>query len=275
MGTLIKVLNRIPFLKKISHLKVERDNLKIEKNELNSVKDKLERRLNDMRVFASYKWLRGEGIEIGALHNPLSYDKEIAAVKYVDKYPLSELKKQYSGIEKQYPKIKNLEIINPDFVDDGEKLDSFKNDSLDFIIANHMLEHCQNPIKTIETHLKRIRSKGILFYAIPDKRFTFDKKRDLTTIEHLKNDYLEKNDHSKHYTEWVKHTEGFTDKKEIEERIKFLKDINYSIHYHVWDMDSLLHFFTFLANFKSIENKFEIEAIFSNGGEVIAILRKV
>lgn len=275
MPKVIKILNKIPLIRRISNLETENERVVIQNGSLKLEKKKLEIRLNDMRVYASYRWLKGEGIEIGALHNPLPYDSENASVKYVDKYPLTKLKKQYSGIEKAHPEIKNLTIVNPDFVDDGEKLDSFKDDSLDFIIANHMLEHCRNPIKTIETHLKKIRTNGILFYAIPDKRFTFDKKRDLTTIEHLKNDYLEKNDHSKHYTEWVKDTEGYTDTKEIKARIKFLKEIDYSIHYHVWNMNTLVEFFIFLTDFKPVKNKFTIEAIILNGGEVITILRKI
>ena len=61
--------------------------------------------------------------------------------------------------------------------------------SQDFIIANHFLEHTENPIGTIETHLGKLKPGGVLFYAVPDKRYTFDFRRPVTPIEHMVADY--------------------------------------------------------------------------------------
>ena len=71
------------------------------------------------------------------------------------------------------------------------------------MIANHFLEHCQNPFGAPE-YLARAGAGGILYIAVPDKRFTFDKDRPVTTIEHLLEhaDYRGDVDRRAHFEEW-------------------------------------------------------------------------
>ena len=89
-------------------------------------------------------------------------------------------------------------------IDDGERLETFAEESVDFIVANHFMEHTQDPIRTIETHLSKLRPGGILFYAVPDKRYTFDFRRPRTTLEHLIADYERGPEASRweHFLEW-------------------------------------------------------------------------
>ena len=139
----------------------------------------LDTRLNARKRIAS-RYLQGEGIEIGALHNPLPVRKNVH-VRYVDRLPLSEL-------QKHYPDLDPHRMVSLDSIDDGETLSTISDDSLDFIIANHFLEHCENPIGTIRNHLKKVKTGGILFYVIPEKTYTFDKERTLTEFNHLIDD---------------------------------------------------------------------------------------
>ena len=124
--------------------------------------------INKRSVIAK-RFLKGEGIEIGALHHPLKLPTN-ASVKYVDRLSNSELRIHY-------PELSNCDIVEVDIIDDGEKLSTIYSDSLDFIVANHMLEHCLNPIGTIRNHLKHIKRNGIIYYAVPDKIHSFDNKR--------------------------------------------------------------------------------------------------
>ena len=39
--------------------------------------------------------------------------------------------------------------------------------------------------------LRVLKSNGVLYLALPDKRFTFDQDRPVTPYEHLKRDYFE------------------------------------------------------------------------------------
>jgi predicted SAM-dependent methyltransferase len=50
---------------------------------------------------------------------------------------------------KLYPELKSRKFIEPDIIDDGEKLSRIEDASQDFIIANHFLEHCEDPIGTV------------------------------------------------------------------------------------------------------------------------------
>ena len=68
-------------------------------------------------------------------------------------------------------------------MDDAERLASLGDASQDFVVANHFLEHTEDPIGTMENVLRVIKPGGIAYLAVPDKRFTFDVSRDVTQIE--------------------------------------------------------------------------------------------
>ena len=128
-------------------------------------------------------YLRGEGIKIGALHNPLLLPQS-AKIKYVDRMSLPDLRKQY-------PELGSKELVDVDILDDGELLATIKDSTQDFVIANQFLEHCQNPIGAIRNMLRVLKEGGVLYLSIPDKRYSFDADRPVTSIEHLLKDYQE------------------------------------------------------------------------------------
>jgi SAM-dependent methyltransferase len=190
-----------------------------------------------------------------------------AKVKYVDVFSADDLKKAWP---KEYPK---LDIVEVDVIDDGEKLAKFKANSLDFIIANHFIEHCLDPIGTIINMYKKLRRDGVLYMAIPDKRFTFDKPRAITTYAHLLEEHQAK---AKKKFLW-EHTKDFVllaekHKSDIDKRTQELIDSEYRIHYHVWTQREMTEFFVRLA--ADFKLDLEIEAVFKNRHEVIYILRK-
>lgn len=87
-----------------------------------------------------------------------------------------------------------------DILDDGESLKTIKNNSQDFIIAHHFLEHCQDPIRTINRQLQVLKQSGILYLAIPDCRFNVDAGIPPTTLAHLIKDHQKgpKNSYRRH-----------------------------------------------------------------------------
>ena len=109
-------------------------------------------------------------------------------------------------LRREYPELADWDLTEVDIVDDGEKLAKIPAESQDFIIANHFLEHTEDPIGTIETHLGKLKPGGVLFYAVPDKRFTFDFRRPVTPIEHMVADFEEGPERSRaeHYREWCR-----------------------------------------------------------------------
>ncbi len=190
---------------------------------------------DDPRAMVAKRHLRGRGIEIGALHRPLTVPWH-ARVMYVDRMSLAEL-------HEAYPELKGQKIT-VDVADDGEGLHKFAKDSQDFIIANHFLEHAQDPVGTIKRHLEVVRKGGCLFMAVPDKDFTFDKNRPLTTLDHLERDFREgpKWSYDDHVEEYVKIVELGQPGNGHEERVQVVKETQMSIHFHVWDKDSLAKF---------------------------------
>jgi predicted SAM-dependent methyltransferase len=216
------------------------------------------------RQSIAQEYIKGAGIEIGALHHPLPVPKN-ATVSYVDRLSVQQLRQQY-------PELNELPIVNVDIITDGETLESISNFSQDFVIANHFLEHCQNPLFAIENMLRVLKQNGILFIAAPDKRYTFDIARPVTTYQHLENDYADGGENSKkqHFEEWVKLVYHITDELEATKQVNTLMSINYSIHFHVWTQVEIIEM---ILNLKQ-KLGFEVELICRNNNEVIFILRK-
>lgn len=123
----------------------------------------------DARAEFAYRYLAGNGLEIGGLNRPLTVPPQ-ARVRQVDRMTTAEL-------AAAYPPVADAELATVDLVDDGESLASVAADSQDFIVANHFLEHTGDPIGTIGAHLSKLLPGGILFYAVPDGRYTFDWRR--------------------------------------------------------------------------------------------------
>jgi predicted SAM-dependent methyltransferase len=211
------------------------------------------------------RYLRGSGIEIGGLHAPLR-TPPTATVRYVDRLPTIELRRNY-------PELRLLRLVDVDVVDDGEALRTFEPESLDFIVANHVIEHCENPLATIERWLSLLRPGGVVYMAVPDQRATFDRKRPLTTVEHVLRDYREgpagsRRDHLREYARLV---EG-TAEADVDRVIEGWIESDLRPHYHVWTGSS---FRTLLERAREAAKLgFNIEEIREVGVEFIVILRR-
>lgn len=226
--------------------------------------------------FAAH-FLAGDGIEIGPLHLPLAMPPH-AHPRYVDRMKVDELRSEY-------PELADWNLTEVDIVDDGELLTTIAAESQDFIVANHFLEHTENPIGTIETHLGKLKPGGVLFYAVPDKRFTFDFRRPVTPLEHMERDYDEgpEGSRSQHYLEWaslvadeespsVGTAEEASSETWASQKAKELEDAKYSIHMHVWTQAEFLALI--LACRARLGDAFDIEAAAHQGIEFMVVLRK-
>ena len=140
------------------------------------------------RVTLANNYLLGKGVEFGALHNPLQIDRSKALVLYADKYSKSDLILNFPELEK----IRELIVETDIFLDlDRDNLQALNEHSFDFYIANHVIEHLINPLKFL-ARLNRVMKPGsYLYLAVPDKEYTFDRHRELTTWEHLYREYLQ------------------------------------------------------------------------------------
>jgi predicted SAM-dependent methyltransferase len=223
-------------------------------------------RLFSKRPELAAQYLKGHGIEIGALHTPQKVPSGIS-VKYVDRQNVAELRRHY-------PELSGYSFVNVDIVDDGEKLKTLKNNSQDFIIANHFIEHCEDPIGTIKNHLRILKPQGILFMAVPDMRYTFDSNRPLTTLDHLNQDYLSGPEKSRknHYLDWSKYFLKITGLNARQQAQKLMES-KYSIHFHVWSKDSFSDFLIMIN--RKYNMGFRVETVADNINEFIVVVRKI
>lgn len=230
----------------------------------------------DARDAFAASFLFGEGIEIGPLHAPLAIPAH-AKARYVDRMSVEQLRDDY-------PELADQELTPVDIVDDGEKLTTVPDGSVDFIIANHFLEHCEDPIGTIGVHLRKLRPGGILFYAVPDKRFTFDFRRPSTPLQHMVTDHEEGPEGSRraHYDEWARlvSEEGPNgpapaeshSEESLDRRAEELEADKYSIHMHVWTQAEFLSLILHCR--ERYDEAFDIEASARRSLEFLVVLRK-
>jgi SAM-dependent methyltransferase len=88
-------------------------------------------------------------------------------------------------------------------------------------MASHVLEHIANPLKAIHEWLRVVNDEGIILLIIPHKEATFDHKRDVTTLNHLKEDF-----------------ENNIDEKDLKHLSEILKLHDYDLHNPTGDMES-------------------------------------
>jgi SAM-dependent methyltransferase len=65
----------------------------------------------------------------------------------------------------------------------------FRDNSLDYVVNCHVLEHVANPVAALAEWYRVLRPGGIIYMVVPDRRFTFDRPRALTTVEHMMEDH--------------------------------------------------------------------------------------
>jgi SAM-dependent methyltransferase len=208
-------------------------------------------------------YLRGEGIEIGAMHKPLRMPPG-ARVRYVDVVSREELLALY-GPSNNFPA---GWVVETDVIDDGQSLGTFADESVDFIVANHMLEHTEDPIAALKAFLRVVRVGGVLFLTLPNAHHSFDALRARTSIDHLVRDHAEGPAVSRedHYREWaaVECLIG----EEAERRIEQFAREDAHHHFHVWELE------TFLSLLLALDLPMAIEHAGLNGDEFTVIARR-
>ena len=182
-----------------------------------------------------FKLLHGNGVEIGAFHEPALLPAD-AHVTYADVFTRAQAMELF-------PEVDPNRLVDPAIIVDLDKagLEPIRSESLDFIIACHVVEHLANPLLAISEMFRVLGPGGRAVIAVPDKRFTFDQPRALTSFAHLWKDYEDHVTESTddHYldflcavTTWVA---GLPPEQQVDHirRAKCRRE-----HSHVWDSAS-------------------------------------
>ncbi len=242
-----------------------------------------------VRELVAQSYIRGSGIEIGAFASPLSVPSG-ARVSYIDKNHVDAVAQPFciSGLTLEDFGVDINSIIKPDIVDDGETLAKVGDYSQDFVIANHVLEHFEDPIKGFKNMLRVLKHDGILYLSLPEMRRSFDSSRVQTSFEHIMRDYEEGPAWSRGqaYAEFAKifatngMDKGLFEKVNGTQRDAFenqqaqaLNDVDFSIHFHAWTMDGMQDMFMQIK--KRFNLAFETKLMLQNENEVIFVFQKV
>lgn len=138
------------------------------------------------------------------------------------------------------------------FIADACDPSCFEDQSYDFVIASHMLEHVANPLRALKAWKRILRTSGTILLVLPHKAGTFDHSRPNTTIAHVRGDFeagIPETDLS-HLDEILSLTDreldpGLDSAEEFRNRC--LKNAsNRAMHHHVFTAELLVEMFSFL-----------------------------
>lgn len=165
---------------------------------------------------------------------------EDCLVEYCDALPREE-------VIRRFPELEGQDLVEVDHLCDldTQGLSPFTDGAFDFVILNHVIEHVANPIQVIAELFRVTKPNGLIVISAPDKRFTFDRDRALTSFEHLEDEYergvTEVTD--EHYLDFLAkvHPEIMS-KSEREIRAHVAVVRGRREHAHVWDSRSFGEF---------------------------------
>ena len=158
----------------------------------------------------AHKYLDGmSGLEIGgSIHNP--FGLKTRDVDYTDSEKNTFKKEEYEM---------HGDCLHVDIVAFGDSI-PVPNESEDFVVSSHVLEHFPDPIKALKEWHRIVRPSGYIFMIIPHMERTFDLNEKRTTLQEL----LERHNNigydkepsmSGHYSHWI-----------TEDIVELIKNIN-------------------------------------------------
>ncbi len=125
----------------------------------------------------------------------------------------------------------------------------------DFIVASHHIEHIANPLKALMQWKEILKPEGYILAIMPHKDDTFDRKRPLTKMSHLVQDYTSNmgEDDMTHRDEQVAlHDWTMGGMKNFEELSRNNKATRV-IHHHCFDTALVREMFEF-CGYKTLQN---------------------
>jgi len=174
----------------------------------------------------------GVGLEFGAGSSPFPLA--------LNAYPVYlDIKSSAQLHQTLYPGQSGANLVHSAFDMAIEKLQDWPENSLDFVVACHVIEHTYNPLGVLLGAYKALRRGGRLVLTVPDKERTFDRERQITSFEHVTADFRRrsKSRDLEHYYDYGKNVLALDHAASVQ----YAKEgcaSGADIHYHVWDFVS-------------------------------------
>jgi SAM-dependent methyltransferase len=209
------------------------------------------------------RFLRGSGIEIGALSSPVPIPN--AEVSYYDCHQPEALAELYPDSAAGLVTLAGVENI--------ETLSGIDDCSQDFVVACRVLEYCSDVLAAFHALSRVLKPGGILLLSVCDKRHTHERHRPATPLGHLAADYVHgpAGSLTGHIQEWATFNPRFRKIKDPAKRLEMACANASRMRLHLWTpstwLDLLIHIQSGLA--------FELESLSIANHEMLTVLRKV
>lgn len=211
---------------------------------------------------AMSSWLKGTGIEVGAGNRPFHVRDDLKVI-YGDIRDDAALSSYFGNA---------MPILGGRNVIDAQTFEGVPDESVDFVISAHVIEHLFDPIRSIEQAMRVIRKDGIYLVTVPDKRFMFDHRRPVTVLDHLLRDYEDGGESTRLYAYFEEAHFTFNHPIELAwQMAEHNMQHGLDIHVHCWTHE------TFVEMLKQCETMFplRLEAGILSNNENIFALRKL
>ncbi len=128
-----------------------------------------------------------KGIEIGPSFSPICPKKEGYQIEIIDHLSREMLIEKYKNDIYVNKFLGNIEEV--DYIWRGEAYEDLigVNKKYDYIIASHVIEHTVDLLNFLNGCSFILKESGVINLAIPDKRFSFDCLREITSIREVIN----------------------------------------------------------------------------------------
>lgn len=128
-------------------------------------------------------------LEFGASYSPILRKSAGYNVSVVDHASAEDLRRKYA----QDPNVDVAMIEEVDAIDDGAELEALlpAGERFRHIVASHVFEHLTDPIHFLQRCERALADDGRLYLLIPDRRYTFDYFRPVSTAGQMLQAFVE------------------------------------------------------------------------------------
>lgn len=217
------------------------------------------------------RYLSGRGIELGAQQVPTDVGPS-CTVEYVDVVPNKYLVERYG--------LPEADLVPLTHVIDGNDLSVYKDGELDFVIANHVLEHFDDPVGGVLEWMRIVKPGGKLFITLPNHRGnSYDMGRTPARADHLELDHRDAAGRParnfEHYEDFARTLYQLTDREKIREQAKKWTDDGDRHHYHVYDAVTVRDVLSIAAKESRVGLRFVDGLLSKDGFEFLMVLEKL
>jgi len=139
------------------------------------------------------------------------------------------------------------------YIREATDLHSIPDEAYDFVLSCHALEHSANPLGALKEWMRILKADGGIVLMLPHREPGFDRRRPVTTLEHLIEDFKQntpENDRT-HLAETLALTDldrywDVRDLDQLKERCE--NNLKYrSVHHHVFTTALTIEMFDFMG----------------------------